>query len=70
MLLQYIVLVLIVFVAQLVGGILGFVFREELETIVTDGLNRTLASYGVNISTNTVNEAITVSWDFVQTEVC
>lgn len=67
--LQYIVLVLIVFAAQLAGGILAFVYRDQLTSTVEDGLTLTLERYGVNTSTNTINEAVTVSWDFVQTNV-
>lgn len=60
---------LIVFVAQLVGGILGFVYRDRLDDVVSDGLSGTLDRYGVNTTENTVNQAITVAWDLVQNEV-
>ena len=66
---QYIILVLIVFVAQLVGGILGFVFRDELTTIVDEGLRSTQDRYGVNTSISTLNDTVTRSWDFIQEEV-
>ena len=67
--LQYIILVLIVFMAQLVGGILGFVYRDRLDDIVSDGLSDSLDRYGVNTSTNTINDALTEAWDFVQENV-
>ncbi len=63
-------LVLIVFVAQLVGGMLGFFFRAELTTIVDQGLMATQDRYGVNTSMSTLNEAVTRSWDIIQREVC
>lgn len=63
----YIVLVLIVFAAQLTGGILGFVFRDDITNIIQDGLNSTLNDYNsVNSNTTTRVSAITESWDFVQ----
>lgn len=60
---------LVVFVAQLVGGILGFVYREQLEEIVSDGLQMTLDHYGVNTDTSTLNNTITEAWDFIQETV-
>ncbi len=62
-------LVLIVFAAQLTGGILSFVFRDQLTGIIEEGLNGTLSRYGVNTSSSTANKAITDSWDFVQETV-
>jgi len=64
--LQYIVLVLVVFAAQLVGGIVAFVYRDQLTGIVTDGLTATLSQYD---GSTTTNMAVTRSWDFIQTTV-
>lgn len=66
LLIFYIVLVLVIFAAQLTGGILGFVYRDTLLDTVETGLNTTLTKYGVNTSTTSLNLAITESWDFVQ----
>ncbi len=57
---------LVVFVAQLVGGVLAFVYREQLPGVVTNGLTSTLSNYG---GFSTSDMAITKSWDFVQTTV-
>ena len=56
--------------AQLVGGILGFVFRDRLTDIVEDGLSGTLDRYDANTTTaSTIDTAVTEAWDFVQEEV-
>ena len=59
-------LALIVFVAQLVGAILAFVYREDLDNFVTEGLTRTLDRYG---GPGSANASITQSWDFIQENV-
>ena len=63
---QYIVLVLVIFAAQLVGGILGFVYRNEVLNLVSTGLNNTLSEYGGD---STTQQAITTAWDQAQSTV-
>lgn len=63
---QYIILVLLVFVAELVGGILSFVYRDQVQSIVTDGIASTFGRYN---GTSTTDQAITLAWDTVQRNV-
>lgn len=56
-------MVVVVLVAQLAGGIMGFIYRDQLSTFVTKGLNHTLERYG---GTTSSDHVVTVSWDFVQ----
>ena len=62
---------LIVFLAQLVGGILGFVYQEQLRDFVEDGFLMTLDFYDeeATVTFNT-NVTITEAWDFVHERVC
>ena len=59
----YIILIFIIFLAQLVGGILAFVYRAEAGSIVREGLNDTLVIYGTNTSEG---NAATEAWDEIQ----
>lgn len=66
LLILYIILVLLIFAAQLVGGILGFVFRTRVFSIVTEGLSSTFDQYQGPTDTEV---AITQAWDFIQREL-
>ena len=57
---------LVVFAAELVGGILSFVYRDQVQTFVTDGLAVTFQQYN---GTSTSEQAITIAWDAVQDRV-
>lgn len=63
----YIVLVIVIFIAQTIGGILAFTYREEVFNFVRDGLNETLADYGQNFTST--DERITDAWDYVQEQL-
>ena len=63
---QYIILVLVVFAAELVGGILSFVYRDQVQALVTDGIATTFTRYN---GTNTADVAVTFAWDAVQSNV-
>lgn len=63
LLVLYIILVLVVFVLELVGGILAFVYRDDVQEFVQDGLNATIARYNGNA---TADIAITEAWDTIQ----
>ena len=54
------------FVAELVGGILSFVYRDQVQSLVTDGIALTFDRYN---GTGTANQTITLAWDTVQEQV-
>ena len=64
---QYIVSVLVVLVLQLVGGIVGFVYRDMVFDVVKEGLNNTLPRYNGESS---ADQDITKAWDNIQEQVC
>jgi hypothetical protein len=66
LLILYIILVLLVFAAELVGGILSFVYREQVQSFVTEGIGATFERYN---GTNTADVAITLAWDTVQSNL-
>jgi hypothetical protein len=59
----YIVLVIVVFILQSIGGILAFTYREDVVDLVRDGLNDTMPEFGEDTNRG---ESITDAWDFVQ----
>lgn len=63
LLLLYIILVIVVFVLQTIGGILAFTYREEVFDFVRDGLNDTMSEYGGDSNRA---RSITNAWDYVQ----
>jgi hypothetical protein len=63
----YMILVGLVFVAQLAGGILVFVYRSQAINIVFVELNSTFFYYGVNDTDSLGN---TTAWNNVQKNVC
>jgi len=60
--LQYFMIIFIVFVTMLVGGILGYVFREDVRKNLDKGMRNSLDQYNTN-------PTITEAWDETQTVV-
>ena len=54
------------FVAELVGGILSFVYRDQVQSIVRDNIAATFERYN---GTSTADQAVTIAWDTVQERV-
>ena len=54
------------FIAELVGGILSFVYRDQVQTLVRDNIEATFDRYN---GTATADQAITLAWDTVQQSV-
>jgi len=69
--LQYVIVVIIIFLLQIVGAVLGFVYRDQAVEFVNDGLTSTLVLYNAtaDVATEPASFAITQSWDLVQTQV-
>jgi len=67
LLIFYIILVLLVFAAQLAGGILGFVYRSLLTDLVGDGLRGTIDQYDFRDNATSSDNLVTLAWDTVQT---
>ncbi|XP_065198169.1 CD63 antigen-like [Sycon ciliatum] len=65
LLIFYAVLVLVIFAIQIAGGIFGFVRRNDLENIVTDGMKETQLNYDPRDPDLTDTKA----WDEVQRKV-
>lgn len=64
----YIIVVALIFILEIVGAVLGFVYRDQAITFVEAGLTSTLSEYN---GTTTTGQAVTRAWDFVQsTLVC
>lgn len=61
-LLQYFMIVFLIFVTMLVGGILGYVFREKVHTTMEQEMQSTVRSY-------TTNRAVKRAWDDTQERV-
>lgn len=67
-LLQYIVLLFIIIILEIVAGVLGFVFRNELATVVEERATDAISRYRLEEDTEfeeDVNEIV----DFLQTRV-
>ncbi|KAG5876645.1 hypothetical protein JTB14_012990 [Gonioctena quinquepunctata] len=60
MLVIYTITLFLIFVTMLVGGILGYVFREKVQTTIRIGMEGSLRDYGVH-------QSITDAWDETQT---
>ena len=63
---QYIIVVLIIFVLEIVGAVLAFVYRDQAIFFVESGLQSTISQYN---GTTPTGVAITEAWDFVQRTV-
>lgn len=59
MLLTYFMIVFLIFVTMLVGGILGYVFREKVHKTMEQEMERSLKSYGTN-------KGVRRAWDDTQ----
>ncbi|EAA05254.4 tetraspanin-11-like [Anopheles arabiensis] len=59
MLLTYFILVFLIFVTMLIGGILGYVFREKVSQTMGDEMRSSMSLYGSRRS-------ITTAWDETQ----
>lgn len=59
---QYIAIVFFIFLAEIAGGILAYVYRAQARAFVVDGLNSTIAEYfdqegaTANVVTTAVNQ--------------
>lgn len=62
LLLTYFIIVFILFVTILIGGILGYVFREKVEYTMRQEMRATIRLYGSK-------KLITEAWDTVQTRL-
>jgi len=60
--LQYFLLVLVIFVVMLVGGILGYVFREKVHDTMEQEMQASIRMYGQK-------RAVTRAWDATQDQV-
>jgi tetraspanin-11 len=61
-LLQYFMIVFLIFVTMLVGGILGYVFHEKVHTTMEQEMQSTLRTYPAN-------RAVKRAWDDTQERV-
>ncbi|CAO1303130.1 unnamed protein product [Diamesa hyperborea] len=59
MLLTYFILIFLIFVTMLIGGILGYVFREKVELTMRQEMQSTLKLYGTR-------RQVTAAWDTTQ----
>lgn len=57
---------MIIFILEIVGAVLAFVYRDQAVAFIEDGLTSTITQYN---STTPTGIAITQAWDFVQTRV-
>lgn len=66
-LVQYIAIVFFIFLAEIAGGILAYVYRAEARTLVVGGLNTTINQfYGADSTTGGI---VTQAVDQVQQQV-
>lgn len=64
---QYIAIVFFIFLAEIAGGILAYVYRAEARTLVVGGLNTTINQYyGDGTTTGGI---VTVAVDQIQQQV-
>lgn len=61
---QYFIVVLLLFIILLIGGILGYVFKDKAETSISHTMMGTMRDYGTS-----GNEQITKAWDETQQAV-
>ncbi|XP_011404123.1 PREDICTED: tetraspanin-9-like [Amphimedon queenslandica] len=61
----YIILAFIVVLGQMAGAMATFVFREQVESIASEGLNETMKYYGMNSEVGTL---VTDFWNNLQQE--
>ncbi len=64
MLLLFFCFLLLIFLLEIVAGIVGFIYREQVETSVTDDL-----IVGLNLYGKEGEEGLTSAWDRLQTEL-
>ncbi|XP_030757435.1 CD151 antigen-like [Sitophilus oryzae] len=62
MLVIYFIALFLIFVTMLIGGILGYVFKEKVEKTIRLGMDRSLNDYGRN-------KAVTQAWDETQSKL-
>jgi len=62
MLVIYFISLFLIFVTMLIGGILGYVFREKIEKTIRLGMDRSLNEYGSY-------KPVTVAWDETQSRL-
>ncbi|XP_055906254.1 CD151 antigen [Eupeodes corollae] len=62
LLLTYFIIVFLIFVSMLIGGILGYVFREKVSQTMRQEMRASLGQYGSR-------RAITQAWDETQTRL-
>ena len=60
---QFAVLIALILIAEIGGGIAAYVFRADVEDLLTSGMNDTLQKYGED-------EGITNLWNETQSGVC
>ena len=63
---QYIVVVFIIFVVEIVGAVLAFVYRDQAIDFIGSGLTSTISLYN---ETTPSAQGIREAWDFVQSNV-
>lgn len=61
---QYFIIVLLLFIILLIGGILGYVFKDKANTSITHTMMGTMREYGTD-----GNDQITKAWDETQQAV-
>lgn len=61
---QYFIIVLLLFIILLIGGILGYVFRDKAETTVNHAMMSAMKEYKINTEL-----PVTKAWDETQQAV-
>ena len=68
MMLQYFLLVVLIFILEIVAGILAFVYRDEIESVITNELYKGIKEkYPADGSPD--EEGLRTGWHAVQTHV-